>query len=102
MCSAAVLTEVREARSHSMNVAARWGFIWWIRLITFPAEHFANQHGTLDVLMCNAGIMALPPGQTADGYEIFYECGCEMGIYLVDSFDHFSCACGIAAAEVDV
>jgi NAD(P)-dependent dehydrogenase (short-subunit alcohol dehydrogenase family) len=26
------------------------------------AEHFANQHSTLDILMCNAGIMALPPG----------------------------------------
>lgn len=36
-CSAAVLTEVREARSHSINVAARWGFIWWICLITFSA-----------------------------------------------------------------
>jgi NAD(P)-dependent dehydrogenase (short-subunit alcohol dehydrogenase family) len=34
------------------------------------AEHFANQHSTLDILMCNAGIMALPPGQTADGYEL--------------------------------
>ncbi|KAJ5747600.1 uncharacterized protein N7511_009296 [Penicillium nucicola] len=24
----------------------------------------------LDILMCNAGIMAVPPGQTSDGYEI--------------------------------
>lgn len=34
------------------------------------AEHFASQHPTLDILMCNAGIMAQPPGQTVDGYEL--------------------------------
>ncbi|KAJ5963727.1 uncharacterized protein N7479_003603 [Penicillium vulpinum] len=34
------------------------------------AEHFTRQHITLDILMCNAGVMALPPGLTVDGYEL--------------------------------
>ncbi|KAJ5214220.1 hypothetical protein N7449_001389 [Penicillium cf. viridicatum] len=33
-------------------------------------EHFTSQHSTLDILMCNAGIMAQPPSQTVDGYEL--------------------------------
>ncbi|KAJ5608048.1 hypothetical protein N7537_004667 [Penicillium hordei] len=33
-------------------------------------EHFTSQHSTLNILMCNAGIMAQPPGQTVDGYEL--------------------------------
>lgn len=36
-CSAAVLMEVREARSHSINVTASLEFISWICLITFSA-----------------------------------------------------------------
>ncbi|EFQ96999.1 retinol dehydrogenase 11 [Nannizzia gypsea CBS 118893] len=34
------------------------------------AETFLAQESRLDILMCNAGIMATPPGLTADGYEI--------------------------------
>ncbi|KAJ5194095.1 Short-chain dehydrogenase/reductase SDR [Penicillium cf. griseofulvum] len=34
------------------------------------AEHFTGQHRTLDILMCNAGIMGKKPGLTADGYEV--------------------------------
>ncbi|KAJ5811244.1 Short-chain dehydrogenase/reductase SDR [Penicillium robsamsonii] len=34
------------------------------------AEHFTSQHQTLDILMCNAGTMANPPGLTVDGYEV--------------------------------
>lgn len=34
------------------------------------AESFLAQESRLDILMCNAGIMATPPGLTADGYEI--------------------------------
>ncbi|EEQ29278.1 hypothetical protein McanMca71_006680 [Microsporum canis] len=34
------------------------------------AETFVVQESRLDVLMCSAGIMATPPGLTADGYEI--------------------------------
>ncbi|KAJ5373220.1 hypothetical protein N7517_005226 [Penicillium concentricum] len=34
------------------------------------AEHFTSQHQTLDILMCNAGIMAKPPSLTVDGYEV--------------------------------
>ncbi|CAI7652502.1 unnamed protein product [Penicillium crustosum] len=34
------------------------------------AELFISQHSTLDILMCNAGIMAQPPSQTVDGYEL--------------------------------
>ncbi|EKV04595.1 Oxidoreductase, short-chain dehydrogenase/reductase family [Penicillium digitatum] len=34
------------------------------------AESFLALESRLDILMCNAGIMATPPGLTADGYEI--------------------------------
>ena len=34
------------------------------------AKTFLAQATRLDILMLNAGIMATPPGQTADGYEI--------------------------------
>ncbi|KAJ5595023.1 uncharacterized protein N7459_001231 [Penicillium hispanicum] len=34
------------------------------------AEQFVSQTTQLDILICNAGVMALPPGLTADGYEI--------------------------------
>lgn len=33
------------------------------------AEAFAQRHGSLDVLVNNAGVMALPFGRTADGFE---------------------------------
>lgn len=33
-------------------------------------EFLAREPGRLDVLMCNAGIMATPPALSADGYEI--------------------------------
>ncbi|KAK5659923.1 hypothetical protein OQA88_13387 [Cercophora sp. LCS_1] len=34
------------------------------------ANTFMSQSDRLDVLMCNAGVMALPPGLTKNGYEI--------------------------------
>lgn len=34
------------------------------------AERFVSQTRHLDILMCNAGIMAKPPSLTTDGYEI--------------------------------
>jgi len=34
------------------------------------ARAFLSESDRLDILMCNAGIMAVPPGQTKDGYEI--------------------------------
>ncbi|KAL1599804.1 hypothetical protein SLS60_007609 [Paraconiothyrium brasiliense] len=34
------------------------------------AQRFLAQSSRLDVLMCNAGIMAVPPGLSKDGYEI--------------------------------
>jgi NAD(P)-dependent dehydrogenase (short-subunit alcohol dehydrogenase family) len=34
------------------------------------AESFLAQESRLDLLMCNAGIMAVPPGKTKDGYEV--------------------------------
>ncbi|KGO76860.1 Permease, cytosine/purine, uracil, thiamine, allantoin [Penicillium italicum] len=34
------------------------------------AERFTSQHPTLNILMCNAGIMAQPPSTTVDGYEL--------------------------------
>ncbi|KAL4783694.1 retinol dehydrogenase 11 [Aspergillus varians] len=34
------------------------------------ADSFLARESRLDILMCNAGIMATPPGLTADGYEI--------------------------------
>ncbi|KAK4867630.1 hypothetical protein LT330_001140 [Penicillium expansum] len=34
------------------------------------AERFTSQHRTLNILMCNAGVMALPPSTTVDGYEL--------------------------------
>ncbi|KAJ5380701.1 uncharacterized protein N7496_003129 [Penicillium cataractarum] len=34
------------------------------------AKQFLSQSPTLDILMCNAGIMAKPPSLTTDGYEL--------------------------------
>ncbi|KAJ4296718.1 hypothetical protein N0V90_006766 [Kalmusia sp. IMI 367209] len=34
------------------------------------AQQFLSQSNRLDVLMCNAGVMAIPPGLSKDGYEI--------------------------------
>lgn len=34
------------------------------------AHKFTSESPRLDILMCNAGVMALPPGLTKDGYEI--------------------------------
>jgi NAD(P)-dependent dehydrogenase (short-subunit alcohol dehydrogenase family) len=34
------------------------------------AKQFTSASDRLDILMCNAGIMALPPGLTKDGYEV--------------------------------
>ncbi|KAK7018676.1 short-chain alcohol dehydrogenase [Paramarasmius palmivorus] len=34
------------------------------------AQEFLSLSSRLDILMCNAGVMALPPGLTKDGYEI--------------------------------
>lgn len=34
------------------------------------AKQFTSASTRLDVLMCNAGVMALPPGLTTDGYEV--------------------------------
>lgn len=34
------------------------------------ARQFTSTSDRLDILMCNAGVMALPPGLTKDGYEI--------------------------------
>jgi len=34
------------------------------------AKQFASESQRLDILMCNAGVMALPPSLTPDGYEV--------------------------------
>jgi NAD(P)-dependent dehydrogenase (short-subunit alcohol dehydrogenase family) len=34
------------------------------------AKQFTSASSRLDILMCNAGVMALPPGLTKDGYEV--------------------------------
>ena len=34
------------------------------------ANRFSTESARLDILLCNAGVMALPPGLTKDGYEI--------------------------------
>ncbi|MCJ1395298.1 hypothetical protein MMC18_008182 [Xylographa bjoerkii] len=34
------------------------------------AKQFSTDSQRLDILLCNAGVMALPPGLTKDGYEI--------------------------------
>ena len=34
------------------------------------AERFTAEHGRLNLLYCNAGIMAIPRGETADGFEM--------------------------------
>ena len=36
------------------------------------AKRFTSASQRLDILMCNAGVMALPPGLTKDGYEIHF------------------------------
>ncbi|RAL08786.1 oxidoreductase, short-chain dehydrogenase/reductase family [Aspergillus homomorphus CBS 101889] len=41
-----------------------------LRLVQKMADLFLARESRLDVLMCNAGIMATPLGLTADGYEV--------------------------------
>ncbi|OMP82049.1 putative oxidoreductase [Diplodia seriata] len=41
-----------------------------LQSVAAAAQQFLDQSDRLDVLMCNAGIMAVPPGLTADGYEV--------------------------------
>ncbi|KAJ5709394.1 Oxidoreductase short-chain dehydrogenase/reductase family [Penicillium malachiteum] len=38
--------------------------------VRHAAERILTHESRLDILMCNAGIMAVPPGLTTDGYEI--------------------------------
>jgi NAD(P)-dependent dehydrogenase (short-subunit alcohol dehydrogenase family) len=38
--------------------------------IANAAKQFTSTSDRLDILMCNAGVMALPPGLTKDGYEV--------------------------------
>ena len=38
--------------------------------ISSAASHFKSENQRLDILMNNAGIMAVPPGETSEGYEI--------------------------------
>ncbi|OJD32198.1 short-chain dehydrogenase reductase family [Diplodia corticola] len=41
-----------------------------LQSVAAAAQRFLDQSDRLDILMCNAGIMAVPSGLTSDGYEV--------------------------------
>ena len=41
-----------------------------LQSVNKAAQEFLSSSQRLDVLICNAGVMALPPGTTKDGYEV--------------------------------
>lgn len=73
----AVRNEAKAADAHAEIMAAHPGAaLEIVRLdlgslasVATAAEQIAAAHDRIDILMCNAGVMALPPGTTVDGFD---------------------------------
>lgn len=73
----AVRNEVKAADAHAEIMAAHPGAaLEIVRLdlgslasVATAAKLIAAAHDRIDILMCNAGVMALPPGTTVDGFD---------------------------------
>jgi NAD(P)-dependent dehydrogenase (short-subunit alcohol dehydrogenase family) len=73
----AVRNEAKAADAHAEIMAAHPGAVLEIvRLdlgslasVAAAAEQIAAAHDRIDILMCNAGVMALPQGTTVDGFD---------------------------------
>ena len=73
----AVRNEAKAADAHAEIMAAHPGAaLEIVRLdlgslasVATASEQIAAAHDRIDILMCNAGVMALPPGTTADGFD---------------------------------
>ncbi|MDF2829754.1 MAG: putative oxidoreductase, partial [Mycobacterium sp.] len=73
----AVRNEAKAADAHAELVAAHPGAaLEIVRLdlgslasVAAAAEQIAATHDRIDILMCNAGVMALPQGTTVDGFD---------------------------------
>jgi NAD(P)-dependent dehydrogenase (short-subunit alcohol dehydrogenase family) len=73
----AVRNEAKAADAHAEIMAAHPGAaLEIVRLdlgslasVATAAEQIATAHDHVDILMCNAGVMALPPGTTVDGFD---------------------------------
>ncbi|KAL9123388.1 MAG: hypothetical protein Q9187_000070 [Circinaria calcarea] len=67
--AAAVVDEVK-ATVPNANVTFVQCDLASLASVEQAAKQFLSESQRLDILMCNAGVMALPPGLTADGYEM--------------------------------
>ncbi|MBJ7382908.1 MAG: SDR family NAD(P)-dependent oxidoreductase [Mycolicibacterium sp.] len=73
----AVRNEAKAADAHAEIMAAHPGAaLEIVRLdlgslasVATAAGQIAAAHDRIDILMCNAGVMALPPGTTVDGFD---------------------------------
>ena len=73
----AVRNEAKAADAHAEIMAAHPGAaLEIVRLdlgslasVATAAKQIAAAHDRIDILMCNAGVMALPPGTTVDGFD---------------------------------
>ncbi|KAK9366110.1 hypothetical protein V1509DRAFT_630914 [Lipomyces kononenkoae] len=67
--AAAVISECRSAAS-GVSVTFIECDLASLASVENAAKQFTSQSQRLDILMCNAGVMALPPALTEDGYEV--------------------------------
>lgn len=65
-----VTSTIRDSDSNS-KVTFIQGDLVSLASVKSAAEQFLSQRPRLDLLMCNAEIIACPPGLTQDGYKIF-------------------------------
>ncbi|KAJ5735339.1 Oxidoreductase short-chain dehydrogenase/reductase family [Penicillium malachiteum] len=64
-----VIQEIRQAGSKTAVTFLKCDLAS-LESVKQAAEKVLKSESRLDILMCNAGIMAVPPGLTTDGYEI--------------------------------
>ncbi|KAJ5923346.1 hypothetical protein N7454_008591 [Penicillium verhagenii] len=64
-----VISQIRDSGSRT-EVTFIESDLASLESVKAAADKFTSQTNRLDILMCNAGIMAQPPGLTKDGYEV--------------------------------